>query len=100
MFGLNDIQYLYEFLFWLIIYLSLKRIWYREQVRVIYAYSVASLNFVATMFFISASLFGNFNIFNAIAFGFLHATVGIVLITTMKVNKKFNDKELPVSVKS
>ncbi len=100
MFGLHDIQYLYEFLFWLIMYLSLKRIWHREQVRVVYAYSVASLNFVAAIFFISASLFGDFNIFNAIAFGFLHSTVGIVLITTMKVNKKFNDEDITLKVKS
>ncbi|MBL30139.1 MAG: hypothetical protein CMC81_02685 [Flavobacteriaceae bacterium] len=81
-------------------YLSLKRIWHREQVRVVYAYSVASLNFVAAIFFISASLFGDFNIFNAIAFGFLHSTVGIVLITTMKVNKKFNDEDITLKVKS
>ena len=100
MFGLHDIQYVYEFLFWLIMYLSLKRIWHREQVRVVYAYSVASLNFVAAIFFISASLFGDFNIFNAIAFGFLHSTVGIVLITTMKVNKKFNDEDITLKVKS
>ena len=71
MFGLSDIQYLYEFLFWLIIYLSLKRIWNKEQVRVLYGYSVASLNFVAAIFFMSP-LYGNFNIYNAIAFAFLH----------------------------
>tara|TARA_B100001741_G_C16536519_1_gene592172 strand:- start:1175 stop:1474 length:300 start_codon:yes stop_codon:yes gene_type:complete len=95
MFGLSDIQYLYEFLFWLIIYLSLKRIWNKEQVRVLYGYSVASLNFVAAIFFMSP-LYGNFNIYNAIAFAFLHCMVGIVLITTMKVNKKINDIKTPV----
>ena len=97
MLGLNDIQYLYEFLFWVILYLSLRKIWHRNQVRVLYAYSVATLNFVAVLFFIYASIFGNLNSLNAIAFGFLHAMVGIVLVTTMKVNKKFDNK--PIDVK-
>ena len=82
MLGLNDIQYLYEFLFWVILYLSLRKVWHRNQVRVLYAYSVATLNFVAVLFFIYASIFGNLNSLNAIAFGFLHAMVGIVLVTT------------------
>lgn len=99
MFGLNDIQYLYEFLFWAIIYLSLRRIWKKEQVRVFYGYSVASLNFVAAIFFMSP-LYGNFNIYNAIAFAFLHCMVGIVLITTMKVNKRLNDNKAIVESES
>ena len=100
MLGLNDIQYLYEFLFWVILYLSLRKIWHRNQVRVLYAYSVATLNFVAVLFFIYASIFGNLNSLNAIAFGFLHAMVGIVLVTTMKVNKKFDNKPIDIKVEA
>ena len=100
MLGLNDIQYLYEFLFWVILYLSLRKVWHRNQVRVLYAYSVATLNFVAVLFFIYASIFGNLNSLNAIAFGFLHAMVGIVLVTTMKVNKKFDNKPIDIKVEA
>ena len=47
MFGLNDVQYLYEFLFWFVIFFVLKRVWHKPEIRLIYGYSVAVSNLVA-----------------------------------------------------
>ena len=51
MLGLHDIQYLYEFIFWLVTFFILKKVWHKPKIRLFYGYSVATLNVVAVFFF-------------------------------------------------
>ena len=50
MLGLHDVQYLYEFLFWLIIFFILKKVWHKPIVRAYYGYSVSAFNVIAVFF--------------------------------------------------
>jgi hypothetical protein len=88
MLGLNDIQYLYEFLFWFVTFFILKKVWHKPEVRLIYGYSVAVFNLLAVFFFSLSSAKGDLNGLDAFAFGFLHAMVAIVMITLVHVSKK------------
>ncbi|MEK9603374.1 MAG: hypothetical protein VW127_03010 [Flavobacteriaceae bacterium] len=88
MLALNDIQYLYEFLFWLVTFLILKKVWHKPEVRLIYGYSVAVFNLLAVFFFSLSSIKGDLNSLDAFAFGFLHAMVGVVMITLVHMSKK------------
>jgi|TARA_B100001057_G_C22618779_1_gene859598 hypothetical protein len=88
MLGLNDIQYLYEFLFWFVTFFILKKVWHKPEIRTIYGYSVALFNLLAVFFFSLSSVKGDLNGLDAFAFGFLHAMVAIVMITLVHVSKK------------
>jgi len=88
MLGLNDIQYLYEFLFWFVTFFILKKVWHKSEIRTIYGYSVALFNLLAVFFFSLSSVKGDLNGLDAFAFGFLHAMVAIVMITLVHVSKK------------
>lgn len=88
MLALNDIQYLYEFLFWLVTFLILKKVWHKPEVRLIYGYSVAVFNLLAVFFFSLSSIKGDLASMDAFAFGFLHTMVGVVMITLVHMSKK------------
>ena len=92
MMGLNDIQYLYEFLFWFVTFFILKKVWHKPEVRLIYGYSVAVFNLVAVFFFSLSSIRGSLNFTDAFAFGFLHTMVAVVMLTLVHLSKKIEDK--------
>lgn len=94
MFGLNDVQYLYEFLFWFGIFFVLKRIWHKPEIRLIYGYSVAISNLAAVFFFSISSIKGEMNSLDSFAFGFLHIMVAVVMITLVQMSKKLEDKKI------
>ena len=94
MFGLNDVQYLYEFLFWFVIFFVLKRVWHKPEIRLIYGYSVAISNLVAVFFFSVASIKGEMNSIDSFAFGFLHTMVAVVMITLVQMSKKLEGKKI------
>ena len=94
MLGLNDVQYLYEFLFWFVIFFILKRVWHRPEIRLIYGYSVAISNLVAVFLFSIASIKGEINSIDSFAFGFLHTMVAVVMITLVQMSKKLEDKKI------
>ena len=94
MFGLNDIQYLYEFLFWFGIFFVLKRVWHKPEIRIIYGYSVAISNLVAVFLFSISSIKGEINSIDSFAFGFLHTMVAVVMITLVKMSKKLEGKKI------
>ena len=81
MLGLHDIQYLYEFLFWLITFLILRLVWHKPKVRLSYGYFVAALNVFAIAMYTLSSLSGQMSRLDAFAFGFLHAMVSVVMLT-------------------
>ena len=93
MLGLNDIQYLYEFLFWFGIFFILKKIWHKPEIRLIYGYSVAIFNLVVVFLFSISSLKGEINSLDSFAFGFLHTMVAVVMITLVQMSKKLEDKK-------
>ena len=94
MFGLNDVQYLYEFLFWFVIFFILKRVWHKPEIRLIYGYSVAISNLAAVFFFSISSIKGEMNSLDSFAFGFLHIMVALVMITLVQMSKKLEDKKI------
>jgi len=94
MFGLNDVQYLYEFLFWFVIFFVLKRVWHKPEIRLIYGYSVAISNLVAVFLFSIASIKGEMNSIDSFAFGFLHTMVAVVMITLVQMSKKLEGKKI------
>ena len=93
MFGLYDIQYLYEFLFWFGIFFVLKTVWHKPEIRLIYGYSVAISNLVAVFLFSISSLKGEINSIDSFAFGFLHTMVAVVMITLVQMSKKLEGKK-------
>ncbi|MGC6422597.1 MAG: hypothetical protein ACON47_06715 [Flavobacteriaceae bacterium] len=88
MLGLYDVQYLYEFVFWLVTFLILKKVWHRPKVRLYYGYTCALLNGVAVLFFTLMSLTGNLSSLDAFSFGFLHALVAMVMLTLVRQSQK------------
>ena len=88
MLWLHDVQYLYEFLFWVIAFLILKKVWHKPFVRIVYGYSVSAFNVVAVFFFTLMSITGNMTALDAFSFGFLHAMVAFVMLTLVRLSKK------------
>ena len=88
MLGLHDVQYLYEFLFWLIIFFILKKVWHKPIVRAYYGYSVSAFNVIAVFFFTLMSISGNMPSLDAFSFGFLHAMVAVVMLTLVRLSKR------------
>tara|TARA_B100001175_G_scaffold295833_1_gene284266 strand:+ start:550 stop:849 length:300 start_codon:yes stop_codon:yes gene_type:complete len=93
MFGLNDIQYLYEFLFWLITFLVLKVIWHRPKVRLCYAYVVAIFNLFAIIMYTMSSLSGEIDPLTSFSFAFLHAMVSTVMLTLVYKETRLDNKD-------
>lgn len=84
-------QYFFEIVFWVLVYLILKRYWSKPRVRTIYAYIVAVLNLLVVGFFAYISMFSSFKILDAFAFSFLHTMVAFVMITLAIISKKIDD---------
>ena len=93
MLGLHDIQYLYEFLFWLITFLVLRLIWHKPTVRLIYGYVVAGFNLFAIIMYTLSSLSGQIPSLDAFSFGFLHAMVSIVMLTLIHKEIKIDKRK-------
>jgi hypothetical protein len=91
MLGLNDIQYLYAFLFWIITFFILKKVGHQPEVRLIYGYSVAVFNLLAVFFFSRSAIKGNFDGLDAFAFGSLHTMVAVVMISLVQMSKKLEN---------
>ena len=88
MLGLHDIQYLYEFLFWLITFFILKKVWHKPRVRLVYGYACATFNVIAVMFFTAMSVMGTMTSLDAFSFGLLHAMVAAVMLTLVRLSQK------------
>ena len=93
MFGLNDIQYLYEFLFWLITFLVLRVIWHRPKVRLGYAYVVAGFNLFAVIMYTMSSLSGEMDPLTSFSFAFLHVMVSTVMLTLVYKEIRLDNKD-------
>ena len=93
MFGLNDIQYLCEFLFWLITFLVLRVIWHRPKVRLGYAYVVAGFNLFAVIMYTMSSLSGEMDPLTSFSFAFLHVMVSTVMLTLVYKETRLDNKD-------
>jgi len=93
MFGLNDIQYLYEFLFWLITFLILRVIWHKPKVRLGYAYVVAGFNLFAIIMYTLSSLSGEMDPLTSFSFAFLHVMVSTVMLTLVYKETRLDNKD-------
>ena len=95
MLGLNDIQYFYEFLFWIIVFLILRTVWHRPKVRLGYGYAVAAFNFFAIVMYALSSLSGQMKPIDAFSFAFLHAMVSFVMLTLIykEINIEKNKRQ-------
>ena len=93
MLGLHDIQYLYEFLFWVFIYISLRLVWHLPNVRFGYGIAVAIFNLAAIVMYTISSLAGQIGPLDAFAFAFLHSMVSIVMLTLIYRENKIDKKK-------
>ena len=93
MFGLHDIQYLYEFLFWLITFLILRLVWHRPKVRLGYAYVVAGFNLFAIVMYTLSSLSGKMDPLTSFSFAFLHVMVSTVMLTLVYKEIRLENKD-------
>ena len=95
MLGLNDIQYFYEFLFWIIVFLTLRVVWHRPKVRLGYGYAVAAFNFFAIVMYSISSLSGQMKPVDAFSFAFLHSMVSFVMLTLIykEINIEKNKRQ-------
>ena len=90
MLGLHDIQYLYEFLFWVFTYISLRLVWHLPNVRFGYGIAVAIFNLAAIVMYTISSLAGQIGPLDAFAFAFLHSMVSIVMLTLIYRENKID----------
>ena len=93
MLGLHDIQYLYEFIFWLITFLILRLVWHKPPVRLAYGYVVAAFNFFAIIMYTFSSISGQMSGLDAFSFSFLHAMVSIVMLTLIHKEIKIDKRK-------
>ena len=93
MLGLNDIQYLYEFLFWLITFLILRMIWHKPKVRLSYAYVVAGFNLFAIIMYTLSSITDQMDPLTSFSFAFLHIMVSTVMLTLVYKEIQIDNKE-------
>ena len=93
MLGLHDIQYLYEFLFWVFTYISLRLVWHLPNVRFGYGIAVAIFNLAAIVMYTISSLAGQIGPLDAFAFAFLHSMVSIVMLTLIYKENKIDKKK-------
>ena len=93
MLGLHDIQYLYEFIFWLITFLILRVVWHKPPVRLAYGYVVDAFNFFAIIMYTFSSISGQMSGLDAFSFSFLHAMVSIVMLTLIHKEIKIDKRK-------
>ena len=93
MLGLHDIQYFYEFLFWVFIYISLRLVWHLPNVRFGYGIAVAIFNLAAIVMYTISSLAGQIVPLDAFAFAFLHSMVSVVMLTLIYKENKTDKKK-------
>ena len=93
MLGLHDIQYLYELLFWVFIYISLRLVWHLPNVRFGYGIAVAIFNLAAIVMYTISSLAGQIGPLDAFAFAFLHSMVSVVMLTLIYRENKIDKKK-------
>jgi hypothetical protein len=93
MLGLNDIQYLYEFIFWLITFLILRVVWHKPKVRLGYAYVVAGFNLFAIVMYTLSSVSGDMDSLTSFSFAFLHVMVSTVMLTLVYKETKLENKD-------
>ena len=93
MFGLNDIQYFYGFLFQLITFLVLRVIWHRPKVRLGYAYVVAGFNLFAVIMYTMSFLSGEMDTLTSFSFAFLHVMVSTVMLTLVYKETRLDNKD-------
>jgi|TARA_B100000768_G_scaffold178613_1_gene194705 hypothetical protein len=93
MLGLNDIQYLYEFIFWLITFLILRVVWHKPKVRLGYAYVVAGFNLFAIVMYTLSSVSGEMDSLTSFSFAFLHVMVSTVMLTLVYKETKLENKD-------
>ena len=89
----RQIQYLHEFLFWLIIFLVLRVIWHRPKVRLSYAYVVAGFNLFAIIMYTMSSLSGEMDPLTSFSFAFLHVMVSTVMLTLVYKETRLDNKD-------
>ena len=93
MLGLHDIQYFYEFLFWVLIYISLRLVWHLPNVRFGYGIAVAIFNLAAIVMYTISSLAGQIGPLDAFAFAFLHSMVSVVMLTLIYKENKIDKRK-------
>ena len=93
MLGLHDIQYLYEFIFWLVTFLLLRIVWHKPSVRLAYGYIVAGFNLFAIIMYTLSSLSGQMSGLDSFSFGFLHAMVSVVMLTLIHKEIKIEKRK-------
>jgi len=93
MLGLNDIQYLYEFIFWLITFLILRVVWHKPKVRLGYAYVVAGFNLFAIVMYTLSSVSGEMDSLTSFSFAFLHVLVSTVMLTLVYMETRLENKD-------
>ena len=93
MLGLHDIQYLYEFIFWLVTFLLLRIVWHKPSVRLAYGYVVAGFNLFAIIMYTLSSLSGQMSGLDSFSFGFLHALVSVVMLTLIHIEIKIEKRK-------
>ena len=84
-------QYLYEIIFWIVTFFTLKRFWDKTEVRLIYGYITAGLNLLAVGLYVYISINGSFKFFDGIAFSFLHIIVALIMFTLAILSKKLDN---------
>src|SRR5210317_1584751 len=97
MLGLHDIQYFYEFVFWLVTFLVLWLVWHKPKVRLDYGYVVAGFNLFAIIMYTLSSISGQISGLDALSFGFLHAMVSTVMLTLIYKEVRIENSKNQVS---
>ena len=99
MLGLHDIQYLYEFIFWLVTFLVLRVVWHNPKVRLAYGYVVAGFNLFAIIMYTISSVSGQISGLDALSFGFLHVMVSTVMLTLIYKEIRIENSKNQISWK-
>ena len=99
MLGLHDIQYLYEFIFWLVTFLVLRVVCHNPKVRLAYGYVVAGFNLFAIIMYTISSVSGQISGLDALSFGFLHVMVSTVMLTLIYKEIRIENSKNQISWK-
>jgi len=99
MLGLHDIQYLYEFIFWLVTFLVLRVVWHKPKVRLAYGYVVAGFNLFTIIMYTISSVSGQISGLDALSFGFLHVMVSTVMLTLIYKEIRIENSKNQISWK-
>jgi len=97
MLGLHDIQYFYEFVFWVVTFRFLRLVWHKPKVRLAYAYVVAGFNLFAIIMYSLSSISDQISGLDALSFGFLHAMVSTFMLTLIYKEVQIENSKNQVS---